>query len=177
MSQPSAHSFAATLALAARPAPLWHDDELGPILIHQLDAPMAVDLAGIAPDLTGRLHTLTSAEGQTLRSFADLLFHPHPPVELLTLIKDFAKTHLHQGHSPLPTPIVLLLYYASITAALLRSSRRISSLTDEQLLTGLQHLTALPWLDSRSRHLLEQGIHHLTPPPTTTAAPPQVEGP
>ena len=73
-----------------------------------------------------------------IRSFDDLLHHPHPPVELLTLTKQFAKAMVEHPESPLPREVGRLLYFASITVALIRCGQRISDLDNASLKAGLR---------------------------------------
>ncbi|MCC5830625.1 MAG: hypothetical protein JJU36_14355 [Phycisphaeraceae bacterium] len=158
MSEQSGDSLSAAMSLAIKPVRLWRDHELGAILRHQLDSPVGFDLTELSDGMADRLRTVAQAQGLALRTFADLLFHPSPPVELLILTKDFAKGHLLRRGSPLPRQVVVLLYYAGIVAAMLRCERRISELSDEQLRAGLKKLVEMPWIEPRLRELLTSGM-------------------
>lgn len=134
---------------------LWRDDELRAMLQHQLTAPLRVDLINMDKDAAVGVRTLADAQGLTLKSFGDLLAHPHPPIELLKITKDFAKACRLSPHSSLPREIASVLYFASIAAALVRCQRRITGLTNDALKEGLHWVLARPWLDAPTRALIE----------------------
>ena len=140
---------------------IWRDDELGAILRHQLSAPLQVDLINLERGLAVKVRNLAESQGLTLKSFGDLLAHPHPPVELLKITKDFAKACRLSPHGPLPREIASVLYFASIAAALVRCRRRITSLTNEALADGLRWVLARPWLDAPIRTLVEESLQLL----------------
>ena len=140
---------------------LWRTEELEAILRHQLSAAVQFDLARIDQSLAGKLRNLTEAEGLLLHSFSDLLHHPNPPVELLILLKDFAKACRNHPDSPLPEEIATLLYFASIAVAMMRACRRITALDDEALRDGVQWLTNQTWLDDKTRSLLQEFLTFL----------------
>src|SRR6266545_5581568 len=75
---------------------LWRPDELGAIWQHQITASFAFDLGGLNDLLAAELDALVTPAGQTVKTFAELLQHPNPPVVLLDVVKQFAKAHL--GH-------------------------------------------------------------------------------
>ena len=155
-------SLAGLLALGGGPDRVWRPEELGAILQHQMSAVVQFDLAAVAPDLSAKLATLAAADGLLIRSFADLFHHPHPPVELLILTKDFAKAVVNHPDAPLPDQIGRLLYLASIIVALLRCGRRITQLDDAALIDGLNWALAETWLDDPTRAILEEGRTFLT---------------
>jgi len=142
---------------------LWRDDELGAMLQHQLTAPLRVDLINMHKDAAVGVRTLADAQGLTLKSFGDLLAHPHPPIELLKITKDFAKACRLSPHSSLPREIASVLYFASIAAALVRCQRRITGLTNDALTEGLHWVLARPWVDTPTRALIEACLPLLKP--------------
>ena len=99
-SQPK--SLAAFLAAGAERARLWRPEELSAIFRHQMSAPILVDLGGFDPATAVRLKTLSEAQSLLLKSFSDLFHHPVPPLELLSLTKDFAKANMDHPESSLP---------------------------------------------------------------------------
>ncbi len=140
---------------------VWRPEELGPILKHQLSVPVQFDLGSLDADLAAKLSSLAAAQGLLIRSFDDLLHHPHPPVELLTLTKQFAKAMVEHPESPLPREVGRLLYFASITVALIRCGQRISGLDNASLKAGLRWCLEQNWVDERTRALLKEGIDFL----------------
>ena len=158
-SQPDA--LAQLLAIDGDRPPAWRHDELSDILQHQLRAPLMFDLgrlggAGTPHDAGGQHPPAGAGPGVGLHCFGDLLYHPSPPVELLVLAKQFAKTADQGG--PLPPQIATFLYYAVIVVALLRHGARISRLSDQTLRDGLRWLSPQPWLDARARGLVAEGL-------------------
>jgi hypothetical protein len=154
-------SLAAFLAAGQERARLWQPEELGAIFRHQMSAPILVDLGGFDPATAARLQTLSSAQGLLLKSFLDLFLHPVPPIELLTLTKDFAKGNMEQPDSSLPNDVAAVLYYVSIAAALVRLGRRITQLRDPELQRGLEWARGKPWVESRLQLLLDEALQKL----------------
>jgi hypothetical protein len=130
---------------------VWQPEEFGDILQHQLTAPIQLDLGGVDPEVAPKLKTLTEAEGLLLKSFNDLFRHPHPPIELLQLVKDYAKANRHHPRSHLPHEIAAVIYYLSIVVARLRCRRRITQMRDEELQRGVDWVLTLPWVDDQTK--------------------------
>lgn len=137
---------------------IWRPEELGAVLSHQLSAPVEFDLGRLDARLANRLRLAGAAKGLLLRSFNDLFQHQCPPLELLLLVKDFAKRHIAHPASPLPPEISRVLYFVSISAALARCGRRITRLDDARLRRGIEWAMAQPWVDDRTKGLLSQGL-------------------
>ncbi len=136
----------------------WNADELGAVLRHQLTAPVQFDLAQLDRGDAFKLVTVADAGHLLLRSFNDLLHHPHPPLALLEMVKEFAKANLNHPDSPLPPEIANVFYYASIMSALITSRRKITKLDNAQLREGVEATLAQPWLDEPTRSLLRRGL-------------------
>ena len=151
-----AKKLATLLTTGEERARLWRPDELAAIFRHQMSAPVLVDLGTFDPRSATRLRALSEAQGLLLRSFTDLFHHPAPPVELLELVKDFAKANLDHPESGLPGEIAAALYYTSIAAALVRLDARISQLPDADLKRGLRWTLEQAWLDEKTKELLAQ---------------------
>ena len=140
---------------------IWQPEELGAILQHQLSAPVQFDLGSLEKGLARKLKTLSASQGLLLKSFADLLHHPHPPVELLRLTKEFAKVNRSHPDSPLPREIATVLYFAAIVVAMLRCGQRITRLGNDELREGMEWVIAQPWSDESTRSLFNEGIELL----------------
>lgn len=156
-------SLAAFLAAGDEQGRLWRPDELSAIFRHQMSAPILVDLGGFDAATAARLKTLSDAQSLILKSFSDLFHHSVPPVELLKLTKDFAKSNMDHPDSSLPQEIAAALYYTSIAAALVRLDVRISQLPDADLQRGLAWAREQSWLDDATRELLGQALQKLSP--------------
>src|SRR5580658_7296717 len=156
--QSRARALSALMATGDEHARLWRPEELAAMFRHQMSAPMLVDLGGFDAPTASRLKTLSEAQGLVLKSFSDLFHHPSPPVELLELVKNFAKANLDHPESGLPSEIASTLYYISIAAALVRLDTRISKLPDDSLQRGLSWTREQAWLDDKTRELLAQAL-------------------
>jgi hypothetical protein len=154
-------TLAAFLAAGAERTRLWRPEELGAIFRHQLLAPILVDLGGFDPVIALRLKQLSDAQSLLLKSFADLFHHPIPPLELLTLTKEFSKANMDHPEASLPPEVAGVLYYASIAAAFVRLDTRISQLKNSELERGLGWAKSQPWVDSPTRELLDQALAKL----------------
>lgn len=158
-------SLAAFLAAGSEQERLWRPEELGAIFRHQMSAPILVDLGGFDPGTATRLKALSEAQCLLLRSFGDLFHHAVPPLELLTLTKDFAKANMDHPESSIPQEVAGVLYYASIATALVRLDTRISQLKDAELRRGLLWARDQSWIDGPTREILEQALQKLPSAP------------
>ena len=85
----------------------------------------------------------------------------HRRLELLRLAKDFAKANMDHPDGILPKEVAAVLYYASISAALLRLDERISQLKDADLERGLRWAKDQPWVNKQIQQLLADAIEKL----------------
>lgn len=157
-----AQKLASLLATGEERTKLWRADELAAIFRHQMAAPVLVDLGTFDPQTATQIRLRSEAQGLLLKSFADLFLHPSPPIELLELIKDFAKANLDHPESGLPDEIATALYYTSIATALVRLDTRISQLPDTDLRSGLRWAMDQAWLDAPARDLLGKALEKVS---------------
>jgi hypothetical protein len=146
------------LAAGEEQSHLWRPDELAAIFKHQVSAPLLVDLGGFDPGTAAQLKLLSEAQGLLLKSFADLIHHPSPPLQLLELVKNFAKANADHPGGGLPAEVASALYYLSIAAGLVHLDTRISKLSDPDLARGLAWARAQVWLDERAGRLLAEAL-------------------
>jgi hypothetical protein len=132
----------------------WSVTDLAAIWRHQLAAPLLLDLGSINDDANTAVSTHTRSAPR-LESFADLLGHPSPPIELLQLVKQFAKSQRHAGTALFPAEIASLLYYLAIVLAALRLRRRITRMDHSHLRQGVEWCLRQPWIDPATRELFE----------------------
>jgi hypothetical protein len=140
---------------------VWDPGELAALFRHQLQSPIEYDLRTLPRAAANRLKLMASAQGLLLKSFADLFQHPHPPLELLKLTKQFAKAHHNDPDTGLPAEIALMLYYTSIAAALVRCHKRISKLDNVALVEGFAWARDQKWVDEQTRGLFDEGLNLL----------------
>jgi hypothetical protein len=134
----------------------WPPEDLQAFLRQQLAAPISVNLDGLRPALAAQLKGLTGAQGLLLKSFADLFIHPHPPLELLVLVKDFAKAQRASPAGALPREVASVLYFAAIAVSRLRLGQRISSLPDAALREGCAWALDQSWVDERMKAIFSE---------------------
>ena len=156
-----AKDLAALMASGELRAKLWRPEDLAAMFRHQMSTPMLVDLGSLEARTAAKVRTLSEAHGLLLKSFSDLFQHPAPPLELLELVKDFAKSNIDHPQSGLPDEIATALYYSSIAAALVRLETRISRLPDADLRQGLRWTSEQAWLDEKTKGLLAQALEKL----------------
>ena len=122
---------------------LWGERELAAVLRHQLAAPLHFD--------RGETRDTPAAATPGISTFQDLLHHAAPPVELLSLAKDFAKATRQEPDAALPKEIAAVLYFASIVVARRRCGRTITGLSPEDLRAGVDWVLAQAWVDPATR--------------------------
>ena len=84
------------------------------------------------------------------------MLHPSPPLELLQLAKEFAKSQRYAEEAVFPVEIASVLYYTAIVLARLRLGQRITEMDDARLRQGVQWCLQQPWIDPATRELFEQ---------------------
>ena len=125
----------------------WSPDDLAAVWRDQLSAPAWLDLGNVDPAFASKLRTLCSSRGLLLKCFGDLLRHPHPPVELLAMVKDLAKQSRRDPRSPLPREVATALYYSCIAVALTKCGTKITRMDNETLAHGLSWVLSRDWVD------------------------------
>jgi hypothetical protein len=137
----------------------WDPQDLQAMLRHQLNAPLYLSLGVLSAEVSHELRTSVPESPQM--TLGQLLHHPKPPLELLKLVKRFAKICRKDRDNFLPPEIGMLLYYASITVAQARLAESISQLPSESLLRGLKWLNEQAWMAPEMRPILGEGMAHL----------------
>lgn len=132
----------------------WSEAELVLIYQHQLATDLTKDLVGGDVIANRTIIEIVSAQDQPIKTYADLLFCMKPPIRLLELVKCFGKAHRESDLSPLPKEISTALYFMSIVVATLRCDDSITTLTSDEIRTGVQWLRQQSWCDSRSFEVL-----------------------
>lgn len=163
---PEPGNWASLIDLEPAPQRLWSSAELGAIFRHQLSAAVEFDLAAVHPTAGKRLTSLCAAQQLLVRSFGDLLFHPNPPLELLVMVKDFAKANARSRDSEIPENVARALYYLAIAAALVKHRRRITSVSDHELHDSFRWALDLPWIEGSAKALLVDAVKVLNEQPS-----------
>ena len=139
---------------------LWPAEQLRSVLAEPLaclaeccPVPSTYDVAA--------MESLATSASPPISTFAHVLQHSNPPINLLWMIKDLAKTSSQDRRSTIPPDISLLLYYGAIAAALVRCHQRISRLSDEELRQGFNWVVRQPWIDGPVRNLFLDSLRLL----------------
>jgi hypothetical protein len=139
----------------------WTPADIESIYHHQLSTPINVELGQLDAVTANRVREICAADGLLLSGIGDLLGHRNPPVDLLIIIKDFAKASMEHPESPLPTEVYAAIYWSCIAAAMVRCNVRISSLSSSQLRDGVQWALHQSWIAADRRDLFEKAMNLL----------------
>jgi hypothetical protein len=134
---------------------------LASVFQHQMNALLAVDLCMMLPPGAPGIAELCQACGGRLLTFADLTVHPRPSMDLLRLLKDFAKVTRADG--TLPKAVATLLYCLALSLAIIRLGQSSTRLDERHLRKALHWAVSLAWIDSQARSALEQALQSLGP--------------
>lgn len=158
-SQPPDPRALSTMLLPRRDErrPDWSGDELRDMLRHQLAAPLHLSLGTLSGEVAHQLRT-SSPPLNPMMTMGQLLHHAKPPLELLKLVKRFAKMCRNDHDNPLPSEIVMLLYYSSVVLAWARLEQRISDLAPATLRRGVKWILAQPWVTPEIVTLLDDAL-------------------
>jgi hypothetical protein len=151
---------------------VWRPEELGAVLRHQMASAIQVDLVSLTDVQAQRVRLLADAEGLLLKSYSDLLRHPVPPLDLLEIIKDYAKVASATPNGALPPAVARVLYFACIAAALVRRGTRLSSLAPADLREGFAWVLEQDWVDPFLKELCGQALAAEMPGSATPSPPP-----
>jgi hypothetical protein len=146
--------IAGMLSLAIGADPSWSADDLQGLLAHQWAAELAVDLDGMAGLTAGQIRTMGDQASPAIRTFGDLIWHRQPPLELLKLVKEFAKVVSAHPVRRLPEDLTKVVYLAAVAAAR-RSGHAISTQDEETLVRVAEWAVEQPWVDDRTRELMK----------------------
>lgn len=151
---PSRHEASRIFEMVNAATHSWSNRDLAGIIAHQLRSPLIFDPLAVAEGMEAIPSTETSV---AMKSFGDLLSHPQPPVRLLELLKNYAKSCRNDADAPaLPLKVATVLYYASIMLARVRCHQRITRMSDLEILEGVDWAIGLPWLPSALRATFDE---------------------
>src|SRR6266536_2452639 len=144
----------------------WRPEDLRAMVRHQLSAPVEFDVRSLRlsqPEQGILNSSLREAPRSGIRTFVDLFYSPHPPVELLRLSQKFFKEQLTRHPTVSPEhKIAYLFYLLSIVVARNRTGVKISKLTDQQLHQSVKAMADKPWVDEQVRKLLTEACQRTT---------------
>lgn len=156
-----ATGLASLLGDVVHPDEVWHADDLSALFHHQMATSVEFDLTARKGIDRRHLAQLAEASGLLIKSYKDLLTHPHPPMDLLIMTKDFAKASHISKNPSLPKDIALVLYFASIAVAMVRCRRKISTLPDRDIVKGLRWGQEQVWVEDWLKDLLKDAAREI----------------
>jgi hypothetical protein len=160
LSQTSPEGLSRLLHLDESSEERWQQEEVAEILRHQLAAALEFDLGSAGPTIAESVRRLSGSDEHRVVSFADLLRHPSPPLELLDYAKQFFKPGPDGLHPSLPIEVATVLYYAVIATGI-RCGRRVSSLDDGAMRQGFAWAIRQPWLAVDLVPVFREGLERL----------------
>ncbi len=160
VNQQTADTLIRVMALGMSDNPTWTSQELAAILEYQLSAPLAQELSGLKMTDSDQTRSAIVRHDPEVETFRDLLTHPNPPLDSLTLVKEYAKAIHHHPDHPLPPPITMILYYAAIVTAKSRYEKYITTLSTQTVREGIEWILNLPWIDDAMRVLFREGLRN-----------------
>ena len=141
------------LRLLSSPDSRWGDADLKDMLQHALDAPLAPEVGqALGEAFTERVRQLSTTSLPAIANLRDLVSHPNPPADLLSLVKDFAKISAEHPTHPLPRDLAKVLYYTAILVAR-RHGLTISAQDDAAIQRATRWAMELSWLDDTVRQV------------------------
>jgi hypothetical protein len=144
-------------------ANLWTPEEMQAMWRHQYSAPIDVDLDSVVSVQATQLRKCPSIAEFRSKTFAEVLTHVSPPIELLKLIKEFAKQTLQNAEERQLKSIASALYYASYAAGLMRHRQQIGSMSFDELRPGFDWMLDQPWMDPQTRKLVSEAREFISP--------------
>jgi hypothetical protein len=151
----------AMLNMSGKSPHVWLPQELAAILRHELQAPLALALGAYAAEADNMIRQLSDTNPPP-ESLESVLLQPRPSVEILNVVKKFAKSSSLEGvEDGMPREIALLLYFLSIALARARCQTRLSELPDEAVMNGLQWMLGQNWVADSIRSLASEALNHL----------------
>ncbi len=132
---------------------VYHGADPAVILRHQLQAPLTEELSSSIAGMRIQLEL----EPAYLK-FEDLFHNPHPPIEVLTRAKDYAKA-CRSNPELLPPEVATVLYYAALVAARVHLNATITQLSETEYREGVRvgDCAALGWM-RRTKGLFREGL-------------------
>ncbi len=136
-------------------------EELSALLEVVLTRPMEFRADGVTGGQKGGVRLGDAPRELLLKGIGDLLSHPHPPVDLLVMVKEFAKANCQHPDSAIAPEVARVLYFASIAAGLARCGCCMTNLEQSAQLKGLRWLSEQAWVDDGLRALGKEALASL----------------
>ncbi len=149
------------LAFGLKAPASWTPEELEAALAEQISVPVEFELAALKPAEAKALRVCAAAHGLVLKNLDELFHHPHPPLELLVMAKDYFKANSTRPHPGLPAEVARALYYLTLAVAWLRHHHRISTLSDAEVESALNWVMQQQWVGGDLHKLAVEAMEQL----------------
>ncbi len=146
------------LSVETAAAEEWLPDEFEVMLEHQLGTSLAVSVSQLDAARGLGTQQLLDRLGSPSMTFFEALARGGATVEVLGIVKWFAKECLTSTDPLLPKPIAIYLYIVSIVTALRLHGACISSTPEYKLETDLCWLAGQPWVTGAAGGLVESAL-------------------
>lgn len=135
----------------------WSVRDMRAMLEHQLATPLVAESERVLELCAGKAgKILPLMERSPALTFFDVL-RAASPIELLTFIKEFAKSSVVSG-TDLPRDVARILYVVAILCGTDSNARSITSLDDASIEREARWCLSIPWLPEDLRHLVRRAI-------------------
>ncbi len=141
--------------------PLWSGDEIADVWRHQLRALLVRCIQELGPVHAIRCETLCAELDPPVRTLQELIRHPKPNVELLSLVARWVERALGEVDEVLPRDVALCIFNLLIVLARTRCSTKLIAGQDIELARRAEWVAARPWLDAPTRAVMQRAIAEL----------------
>ncbi len=124
----------------------WEETDFGPILEHQLGAPLSFDGGVVDPALLEQLDRAKEVCKPRIETLAEMLSHDHPPKDLLIAVRLVMKKLARSEDSPIPGEVARSIYFALIAVSMIRHDEPLTSLDRQSIQKGFDWCLAQTWL-------------------------------
>lgn len=142
------------------PSHVWAEADREAVFLHQLQAPVRLELGGLEPAREALIRGLMDANPGLLTSLRGLLERRDAPVEILAMVKAFARSMAVHPDATLPRDVARAICALTILAAW-RDGRRITTLSEVQIASMGRWVESCDWIDDRSKQIANQATASL----------------
>jgi hypothetical protein len=137
----------------------WSSSELAQMLEHQLNAPLADEIARAAASTNRGSGSAAKILKETgCKTAAELLRHDAPSVPALKLLKDFAKSLMTDQADSLPRDVGRVLYVLTILRGRAVHLHEVTTLSDESITREARRCLSFIWLPESVRLMIREGL-------------------
>ena len=126
----------------------WREADYADVFSHLLRSPLLITIEELDDP---SWQEQTDASNANFGALESEIFSQSPNPKVMGLIKRFAKHEFQAGSEHLPKPVSLALYYLVICRALVGANQRITELSDQQLVSGIDWVLQQTWIIGRVR--------------------------